>query len=174
MFMAHLRRSTVLFSDGGQETVFFANVDFAVGRGKSNLTADVQLVQVLLDFLAKLALEPDTADLPLQARDGNIIRSVKADGIFGTKTRNAIIAAQEFFNEEEAFNGGTRKVLVDGIIDSIDANSTRSSISKTLYTLVKLNERFVSSKGHTFGLADTTLEPLRSNLEESQSGGSAS
>ncbi len=104
-----------------------------VGRGNGNnkRLADVQLVQFFLRQFYKQ--HPELFRRLPKTRTGN--GQIKIDGIFGGQTETGILLFQRFQN---AF--GARILSEDGIVNV--ASTEISKISRTLYTILALNEHF--------------------------------
>lgn len=96
--------------------IHFYGITSDVGWGCTNHWADVMLVQYMLGAAYGV--------------DGLV-----CDGVFGPKTAKAIKGWQKVY--------GPEKVKNDGKVDAVDGAKLRSSISKTIYTMLALNEEFV-------------------------------
>jgi hypothetical protein len=101
------------------------NIDFTVGAGKTNLLADVQLVQVLfrlVHFELKKPVAPPPGD-----------KSIGVDGKVGPTTLRFIAHWQR-----KAKSDGI-KVLLDGVFDPYRKQGELSHIAHVSYTFELLN-----------------------------------
>jgi hypothetical protein len=122
--------------DGGN----YYNVNFAVGSNAPNKRDDVLLVQWMLHRIyiddPRFAPGPD--------------RDIRMDGWIGPQTIRWITAFQR------AIRRLGLRCLVDGRVDSARVSS-EGSVSKTVYTIMWMNEALLESNPTVFG--DATLDP---------------
>jgi hypothetical protein len=107
----------------------FYNVDLAVGPHAPNKQTDVLLVQY---FLKKIY-----ADQPFRARKSP--NTLKLDGRFGPILQSFIVDFQTIYRQSGGY------VHVDGRVDPMRGSRPyhdKSSITKTHYTIAKLNGSF--------------------------------
>jgi hypothetical protein len=127
------------------------NVDHSVGKFGRNRTADVQLVQILLN--APIETIPRVG--PISLNPDPVPERLRPDGICGPKTKAAILWFQK-----------PRTGALDETIDSVEpvGRYGRPGHYRT-YTLWSLNMVLA----HRHGLpakSDITIEPLASELRK--------
>lgn len=108
------------------ELPFFYNVDMAVGKNAPNKRDDVMLVQYCLKHIWA---NPTAFESPLPPPASG---EMKVDGLCGPTTRKWIIEFQFL-----ALKRG-HPIATDGLVDKVIESFT-SSISNTVYTIIKLN-----------------------------------
>jgi peptidoglycan hydrolase-like protein with peptidoglycan-binding domain len=101
---------------------FFWNISGSVGWGCENNWMDVMFIQYLLS--AAWGMD-----------------NLKCDGIFGPKTASAIKGFQRICREY---------IKVDGKVDAADGTRLRSTVSKTVYTIIVLNSELKKYKPLSF------------------------
>jgi len=120
-------------------SMHFWGISQDVGWGCTNHWADVMLVQYMLSAAWFEA-------------------GLTCDGIFGPKTAAAIKSWQKAYGPA---------LKADGKIDAVNGSNLRSSVSKTIYTMLALNEEFVKYMSTKYDniKTDPKLPPeLRSEL----------
>jgi hypothetical protein len=123
----------VLADKGGPQLWDITINDISVGLGGNNYRrADVQLVQFFLkQFYDK---HPEIFyKLPRSSANRFMI-----DGICGGQTTSGI----RYFQDYQRNGGGGQPLAVDGLVDVCNKDSPISTISRTLYTILSLNDWF--------------------------------
>ena len=101
------------------------NIDFSVGAAKTNLRADVQLVQALFR-IAHFELSPAFAPPPGE-------KGIEVDGQLGPATLRFILHWQRFAKSQGL------KILLDGTLDPFRKQNEFSTIAHVRYALEILN-----------------------------------
>lgn len=125
------------------------DVQFSVGPGDSNRCDDVQLVQHALNTLL--------AHLGLQRPNGSMITYLKRDGIFGPKTKEAILTYQK------SVLASKRYITADGHVGPSSATGWTKSGSAQ-YSIVYLNRDHRDLYGKMMDENDFP-EPLKMNVK---------
>ncbi|GLS45060.1 peptidoglycan-binding domain-containing protein [Methylobacterium brachythecii] len=125
------------------------DVEFAVGPGCPNRSDDVQLVQHALNTLS--------AHYTLKNPNGTLVGYLKRDGIFGTKTKNAIAAYQGVKKAKPVF------ISTDGQVSPSSATGWTAK-GDAQYTIVYLNRDHRDLYGKMMEEADFP-EPLKTSIK---------
>ena len=125
--MAHIKNL------GGQtDLAWILNVDTSVGPNSYNRWDDVMLIQVFMNALLAL--------LGLQDPQGRPITSyLRLDGLFGRKTKEAILGYQQ-----NALDRGL-VIAVDGIVSP--SNATGWTRQNNQFTIVHINRDYLQNYG---------------------------
>ena len=139
--MAHIKNL------GGQtDLAWILNVDASVGPNSYNRWADVMLVQVFMNALL--------APLGLKDPQGRPIKTyLRLDGLFGTKSRDAIVGYQK------NARGRGLVVAVDGLISP--SNATGWTRANNQFTIVHINRDYRNTYGKMLDPNDLPAELRR-------------
>ncbi len=123
----------------GEDGDFFVLNETIIGKGGDNRKfSDVQLIQFFLRqfFIPRPQL---FAKLPKPRRTATPVLTI--DGKFGPQTATGIVEFQKFVRD-----AGQGTIKVDGLVNV--ATGFRSSISKTIYTIMHLNLFFFNDNNN--------------------------